>query len=387
MRFGYTCCRIMTADSAALLRKMTACGLFPKQAQLLDLWNIEMILSSRMYPKLQALTLQRGENCQVVWQDRGGYLFFYAFRRPVLLIPVVLMLFLSFWLPGRILFFQVEGNSLVSSEKILSEAETFGVRFGCSAGALQPQRIKTELLHSFPELSWVGISAKGSCLHIRVTERKDFPTQTLPDVPTGIYAARDGVIVEMNVARGDPLTAPGQAVRKGDLLVTGIRTAGDVRHCFHAQAEIFARTNHQLKLIRPTFDTVRGTQYEKNVKYSLQIGKKLIKFYQDSGISDTGCVKIYETIPMTLFDDFTLPIMWIVETSYDYQPAESVPEADCAELSRLAQQYVNSVMIAGTVDGATESVYEANDCVVFTGSYSCTEMIGQRFTEEIESDE
>lgn len=387
MRFGYTCCRIMTADSAALLQKMTTCGLFPKQAQLLDFWNIEIILSSRMFPKLQALTQQRGESCQLVWQDRGGFLLFYAFRRPVLLIAIVWMLFLSFWLPGRILFFRVEGNSSVSSEKIQEAVEAFGVRFGCSARELQPQQIKTGLLHSFQELSWVGISVKGSCLHISVTERRAFLSPSLPAVPTGIYAARDGVIVEMNVARGDPLTAPGQAVRKGDLLVSGIRKMGDVGHYFHAQAEIIARTNHQLTLIRPVFDTVRGTQYEKNVKYSLQIGKKLIKFYQDSGISDTGCVKIYETIPMTLFDDFTLPIMWIVETSYDYQPAESVPEADCAELSRLAQQYVHSVMIAGTVDGATESVYEANDCVVFTGSYSCTEMIGQRFTEEIGSDE
>ena len=199
-----------------------------------------------------------------------------------------------------------------------------------------------------------------------------------------IVAARDGIIRELTVTKGNPLCKVGQAVKAGQVLVSGYEDCGIVIKATRAEAEITAQTLRQIGAITPAASTIRGEIISTSVKYSLLIGKNQIKFYKDSGISDTRCVKMYSKEYLTLPGGFILPIALIKEECYYYdEQAVDFCEQDFFWMEDFASDYLQGQMIAGSVLQADTAMELLDDCCIFTGRYACLEMIGQVKNEEI----
>ena len=107
---------------------------------------------------------------------------------------------------------------------------------------------------------------------------------------TSIVALRDGVISDLTVVQGNGVCQVGQAVKKGQLLVSGYTDVGLTIKATQAKAEIYAQTLRNIQMITPSPTSLRGEVSGKKTRYALRIGKKLIKLYKDSGISDGSCV-------------------------------------------------------------------------------------------------
>ena len=139
----------------------------------------------------------------------------------------------------------------------------------------------------------------------------------------------------------------------------------------------------------PQASGVREEIVRTEIKYRVQIGKKLIKFYNDSGIWDTTCAKIYSEKCLQLPGEFFLPVTLIKETFYFYD-TDSVDACDEGEnswLSAFVQKYLKSVMIAGEIVNAQESCSSTEDADYLSGKYICLEMIGQvKFENTISKD-
>lgn len=371
-------CELTSADIPGALGAMNALGA--------DLWDVvptgemtvRFLAEKGSIPQLRQVLERRGDRLRLLRRLGLGRKLKPWLRHPVLLAAIGLLLLLTAWLPSRILFVQVEGNDRVPSNLILERAEECGIGFWSLRSQVRSEQVKNALLEALPQLQWAGINTSGCVATITVRERSPEPDGEDMTV-SGIVASRDGIIVSCTVRRGTALCVPGQAVRAGEVLISGLTDCGLAIIADRAEGEIFAETTRNILVRTPesaVFRTGKGITTE---NFSLLIGKKRINFIGDSRILDTSCVKMYSEYYLTLPGGFQLPFGIAVETVTDYDTADTAVPGTAAVLEEYARGYLLSHMTAGQILAERT---EAVGTRLFA-DYICLEMIGQNQYEEI----
>ena len=179
-------------------------------------------------------------------------------RRIPFLVAAALLILAVLYAPTRVWFVEVEGNSTIPDRKILSAAEACGVKFWAKSGEIRSEQVKNQILNLIPELQWAGVNFSGGVAVVSVRERlQDEPIRERNSI-TNVVAARDGVIVSMSVLGGQSLCQVGQAVRAGELLVTGCVDLETHTQYTHADAEIYAMTQRTLTAVYPQTATQKA---------------------------------------------------------------------------------------------------------------------------------
>lgn len=305
-------------------------------------------------------------------------------RRPILILTVVFIIFLSVFIPTRILFIQVEGNRIVPTNRIVECASNAGVSVGTLRRSIHSERIKNALLSSMPELQWAGVNTYGCVAKITVKENVSTNLTTPKQGPASIVSRCDGIIEAITVTRGTPLCSVGQAVTKNQTLVSAYTDCGSVIKSTRAEAEIVGITYHTVVAFSPLNSQKRAVDIAWRKCYSLKIGKKLIKLYKDSGISDIRCAKISTEYPIKLPGGFLVPIA-LVQDEYVRSEffEESLDPANSLDwLSAMIEQYHLSQMRAGDILQKKYSSNISADTLVISAEYLCREMIGMVREEE-----
>lgn len=376
---------IVSADIPGIL---SACGennIVLSVLRYKDPLTVTCRISEKDYSSIKALCEKMGASMRIK-NSHGLRLRINAMRkRPVLLLVLGIVFFLSMWLPERILFVYVDGNGQVPTQKILEIADACGIRFGASRRKVRSEAMKNALLDGLPELQWAGINTNGCSAIISVREREEKTVATHDEGICSLIAVRDGIIQSGTASAGTLLCLPGQAVKAGDVLISAYTDCGISVRVQRAKGEIFAMTVRPLTVISPISFVKKGMPSKEIKKYSIQIGKKRIKISKDSGISYTTCDKIYEEYALTLPGGFQLPLSLSVETWYYGDIEENLMDIVTAgELSsQTAKGYLAENMISGIILDAVHS--EANDSKVYRleGIYLCSEMIARERNEEI----
>ena len=306
-------------------------------------------------------------------------------KRPVLVIGCFTLLLLSLYLPTRIFFVRVEGNRNVSSFQIAEEAEHCGIQFGASRRSVRSEKVKNSLLGAIPELQWAGVNTYGCVAVISVKERTQAEVKEQETGISSVVADRDGVVTECTVIAGNPLCKVGQAVKKGQVLISGYTDCGLSIRAGRAQGEVYAKTIRNLDMILPEITTQKGAKMWQKTTYSILVGKKLINLSKDSGISGVGCDKITKIHYLTLPGDFALPAALVVTTvsGYEDAPQDVTSESQYEWMHAYAKKYLQSQMVAGQIVSGDAAVAVKDKVVYFTGKYNCTEMIGRTQEEEL----
>lgn len=306
-------------------------------------------------------------------------------QRWILIFGIVFLLVLSAYLPTRVFFFQVEGNHLLPEKLILEKAEDCGIYFGAVRKNLRSEQVKNQLLQLLPQLQWAGINTQGCVAVISVKERQPEETEQLTFEGVGnIVSARDGVIQSVTVLQGSSHCKPGQAVRKGEILISGYTDCNGIIRAEAAQGEVYAMTNRVIHAVTPHNRAQKGSIISEERKYSIQIGKKRINLYKDSGILGTTCDKMYSYSYVTLPGGFQLPLALIREKWITWQPeAAKTSEAETETLlTSFSEDYLLSQMVSGQILDSDVLFTHREDHSVLSGSYACSEMIGQILYEE-----
>ena len=337
------------------------------------------------YPKLRDLCEKRGETLEL---HRHMGLFWTAgnlLHRPVLLLGMAALFCLVMYLPTRVLFVRVEGNTSIPTNLILAAAEESGICFGASRREVRSEKIKNTLLGAVPELQWAGVNTSGCVATISVRERTITETSEEDQSVTSIVALRDGVITSCTVTSGTALCAVGQAVKEGQILVSGYTDCGICIRAERSEGEIYAQTNRELTAVTPSQCHAVIQTGETKRKFSLLLGKKRINLWKDSGISDTGCGRMYEECYITLPGGFQLPFGLAVEeyTVYETVPAEILQTDVEDDLLSFAEEYLTQHMVAGRILKKNEDVALQPGVYLLEGQYVCTEMIGKVQREQI----
>ncbi len=151
---------------------------------------------------------------------------------------------------------QIEGNTRVQTAQIQSALESIGLTEGVRRDDIDTESLRHELLLSLPELSWAAINLNGTSAVIEVSEAE--PTDTnKDDTPCNIVADRDGRVISVDVYRGISNIQEGDAVVKGDLLISGVVDHLNGASSFlHASGSVLAETESEIS-VRVDYDQIR----------------------------------------------------------------------------------------------------------------------------------
>ncbi len=340
-------------------------------------------VSKQAWKRLKALADKRGDTLKIC-REKGPFLILKRLlKRPVLVTGLALLLLFSLWVPEHIFFVRVQGNRQVPAQKILEIVQKTQLPFGVSRRQIRSEKIKNALLYEIPQLQWVGVNTYG-CLAVISVREKELPKEE--NISHGIgsmVSCADAVVDSVTVTKGNALCKPGQAVKKGQVLISGYTDCGLYIQATGAEGEIYGLTERKVRAVFPTEYEKRTEKTSCFQKYILIIGKKQINFAKDSGISGTTCAKIEKSYNLMLPGGFSLPVTLLEQqlVSYAYSPVSVLADEFLQQASRDALQ---KQMIAGSVVNASETLQELSGATVLEGTYRCREMIGRFILEENE---
>ena len=230
---------------------------------------------------------------------------------------------------------KVSGNEKISDSEILSEMSEFGVKIGSRSDSLDLDSICTEYLLRHKDVSWIRVNIIGNCAEI-VLREKTTATPEEKNRPSSLIAACDGFIFRVEVNSGQVLVSSGEAVLKGQVLVSGLVDNGNETFRFErSQAKIFALTEDEISVKIPMTYTEKRYTGEIYEKKSLIFFSKSIIFSFLGRNSHTSCdiIEVYDS--PVLWNGKVIPVS-IKTDIYKEYITEDVPLTE-SEAARLAE--------------------------------------------------
>ena len=341
--------------------------------------SVEITVSAPDLKRTELAAMQAMCSAEIL--SAGGFLrqFGGLFRRPLFLLGLLLCAVSAMAVPKFVFFYEVSGHEQVPAALILRELDSLGVGVGTYGPSIHPQELKNQMLRRIPKLQWFTVTQNGMRAVVTVRERSD--TEPVEDrkTPRNVVASCDGVLTRVETLAGACLCQPGQAVRKGEVLVSGYADMGYKIQVSSALAEIYAKTRRETDAVSPS-EVLQKTLTERRItEVSIIFGQNRRKIYQDSRNLQGECDKITLNYPFTLPGGFTLPItLQVVKTSdVEYRPVRA-DELSCAAL--LEQAILDAAqgdMIAGTVLRKQLLFTQQDGLYRLTGTLECEEMIAR----------
>ncbi len=301
------------------------------------------------------------------------------FRRKAFCIALVLALAASFVIPKFVFFYEVTGNEAVPEEKILRAMKSLGVGFGTYGPDIKPQELKNKMLLLIPELQWFTVQQSGMRARIVVRERPERIPVEERRAPMDVVAAKNGVITSVYAYDGNCLCQPGQAVTKGQLLISAYTDLEFTTRVCAARGEIYAGTLAQKTVVTPDTVTVKRPNGKTARSVSLLLGEKRRNIFTNGGNLTGRCDKITRTHMLTLPGGLEIPIGLSVTQCvyYDTETKPLSPETAKAQLQEQAESAVRQDMIAGKILDVTGELSRQNGIFEYTASIRCEEMIAR----------
>lgn len=169
---------------------------------------------------LQSISQESG--CDLDVTEKKGLPFYRnLFRRRMGFFTGALIFILALYIMSSFVWFvEVYGNKKVEPSKILITAAKHGVYRGAAKWNFSRIEVEEAMLRDLSELSYVKLDIRGVKARIQVVE-KILPKTDISG-PCHMVATRDGVIEEVLALDGQASVKPGDVVKKGDILISGV---------------------------------------------------------------------------------------------------------------------------------------------------------------------
>ena len=359
-----------------------------------DLVTLEIQVTARQFPRLEALA--RGMGFEVTAEaHRGLPYFFLRFRRRYALLAGLAVCLVLFGVGARtVLTIDVTGNETLTKEEIISQLRLCGVSVGTYGPGIPIREVENQMMLAMDQLTFFSLNLHGTRAEVIVREKDPAPELRQETVPTDVISSAAGVITHIEPWVGDAQVQEGDAVLKGDVLISGYMELDTVGNeweengpvlgqlLVHAEGEVWAETRHvmtaQIALTAPA----KVYTGEETTRYSLSLMGKRVKFYQNSGISYENYDTISKLKSWTPIAGKTLPVVWEKETYRAYETTTITLDAAAAEelLREKLLESLTGLMDQGEVLETEYTVSRQGEILQVTLLARCSEQIG-RITE------
>ncbi len=169
---------------------------------------------------LQSMSEENGYELDIT-EKQGLPFYRNLFRRRMGFFTGALIFILALYIMSSFVWFvEVYGNQKVEPSKILLTAAKHGVHQGAAKWNFSHIEVEEAMLRDIKEISYVKLDIRGVKARIQVVE-KILPKTDISG-PCHIVATRDGVIEEVLALDGQASVKPGDVVKKGDILISGV---------------------------------------------------------------------------------------------------------------------------------------------------------------------
>jgi similar to stage IV sporulation protein len=217
---GYLVILIRGAHLEKMINLMTSSGL--------KLWDVQWLAPEVMQIKVRAhgffrmheMIRKTGLQVKILRKKGWPFLWREMNRRKVFLAGAVLFVGALIYLSTFVFFIKVEGFQGRERVRLVAALAKRGLKPGISRRELLQKKslIEREIMIDTPGAVWLGISVRGVVAQVKVVKRKKAPQKIMA---CDIVAGRDGVVTRMITIRGVPVVQEGDAVARGDLLISG----------------------------------------------------------------------------------------------------------------------------------------------------------------------
>ena len=254
-------------------------------AQGIALWQLEragpQLLVARVaagdFVRLARIARRLGVDVAILHKAGLPFLLMRAGRRHAFVAGGFLFAALLYVLGQFVWFVRVDGADAVPHGEILAAAAQAGLRPGVRRDQVQRDVVERRLYLALPRLAWASVEVRGAVATVRVAERAVLDADLRQ--PGHIVAVRDGVVERVAPIRGEVLVSPGETVRAGQPLISGMLAPGS--------AEYLERVGRgQLPYVRAE-GVVRGRTWYRGLGEA-----PLVRVYEE----DTGRVHRYLTV-------------------------------------------------------------------------------------------
>lgn len=280
------------------------------------------------------------------------------------LIPILLLLIFSSDLVWDI---RIEGEGDIAAEAVLDELKSVGFHIGSRWSRTDCGKTESELLLSSNDVSWISINRRGVVAYVKVAPK--ISREDNEDNPSysNIVASYDCVIDEITVISGYAEVSVGDAVSRGDLLISGVIPEQAGGGFCHAEGIVRGRVKRELSVSVDRNEPERKSEKPSLSEVSLQIFDFSLNIFKKYGKVDNSCDIIKDVEDFVVFESYKLPISIVKKYAVGY--TESAADYDDEELVRVAasrlmslvrtEMYSADVVAIRTVGGFTDTGYEA----------------------------
>ncbi len=208
---------------------------------------------------------------------------------------------------------QITGNERLHSSTIEELLSLYGIRTGRFIPSLSLDETETKILLENPDIAWISLHLSGTTLQVELRETKRGSERD--GLSANLVASVDGLIERVEVLDGRVMVKVGDAVKKGDMLVSGLY---DSMRMTAASGAVYARTVRNITVTVP-FD------YEKKVYTGRALQEKTliffgneIKVFTNTGKAGDTCDIIYYEKMLALGDGKEIPIGMRTQKCLEY---------------------------------------------------------------------
>ena len=184
-----------------------------------------MNISVRGFFALKPLLKKTGTRAAVL--KKYGLPFFMSKMQKRKMFVAGLLCCLVFWMltAGYIWNIEIVGNYALTEDVLLDYLEEQDVHVAMKKSRLQIEELEKALREDYDIITWTSVQLRGTTLYIYMKENEmpvyDQADQAGEETGMDLVATRSGVVSYMITRSGVPQVAPGDAVEKGDILVSG----------------------------------------------------------------------------------------------------------------------------------------------------------------------
>ena len=251
-------------------------------------------------------------------------------------------------------------------EKVISEN---GVSIGAFKHKIDQYEVKRNAILEIDDLSWLWVDIKGTSAKVKIRKRNPKPALNPIHEPANVVATHSGIIEKMQVYCGVPLVKEGDAVEKGQMLVTGVFRSENENiptYYHHASGNIIVSLCEEKTVIIPRKTIQKTPTGNKKSIFRLNFKKNNINFSLNSGISYAEYDKIEKkyALPLLPVSFSKIDYLETKVTKSDTDISSEIENRRKTFLSHLSEENMELVEL-------TENIEENEHEVLVTFSAHC----------------
>lgn len=328
----------------------------------------------RDFRKLHGIKHKSGVSIRVA--EKIGIAFFVREnkKRKVLATGLVIAMLVMLAMNSFVWSIEVTGNENISEKEISQMLKASGLEYGAFVPAFDESKASRDAVNlSDGKILWLAINIKGSKATVEVRDYIKPIESSADSEPCNIIADFDGIILSSYTHRGVQIQHSGAAVKKGDLLISGIaeNESGAVDY-LSADGEITAIHSDVLSMDF-TEKTNKSIITDLSYSFSLNIfGVNLPLNLEKNNNADSYSYTAYMT-----FDGNTLPIgttkTAIKDSIVTADKKTELLESTVAFTNEEYSKFKNSRITASDY-----TITKNTNGINISGVYECIDFIGSK---------